>query len=50
MNKDLALLALSKNVMEMEENVENIKRELEVLNLKINMSFEKFESKLVNKI
>jgi hypothetical protein len=39
MQKNIALLTLSKNVLEMEENIEEIRRTLEVLDLKINMSY-----------
>jgi hypothetical protein len=39
MKKDVALLTLSNNVLLMEENIEDIRRELEVLDLKINVSY-----------
>lgn len=50
MQKNIALLTLSKNVLEMEENIEEIRRTLEVLDLKINMSYEKLESNILEKV
>lgn len=37
----MALLTLSKNVMEMEENIEEIKRSLEVLTVRVDMTYDK---------
>lgn len=41
MQNDVALLTLSKNVMEMEENIEEIKRSLEVLTVRVDMTYDK---------
>ena len=50
LQNDVALLTLSKNVMEMEENIEEIKRSLEVLTVRVDMTYDKLEKKIMEKV
>lgn len=50
LQNDVALLTLSKNVMEMEENIEDIKRSLEVLTVRVDMTYDKLEKKIMEKV
>lgn len=50
LQNDVALLTLSKNVMEMEENIEEIKRSLDVLTVRVDMTYDKLEKKIMEKV
>jgi hypothetical protein len=43
----VALLALSQRALAMEEDIDNVKRELEVLDLKVSYSFENLENHIM---
>jgi 5'-deoxynucleotidase YfbR-like HD superfamily hydrolase len=46
----LALLALSKKAVEMEEDIEKVKRDLQVLDMKVTYSFENLQEYVMDNV
>ncbi len=50
MQKNLALLALTQKFLQMEENVEEIKRNLQVLEFKVNLTYQNLQKSILDKV
>ena len=44
------MLGLSQKMMEMEENLETVRRNIEILDLKVNISYETMEKNIMEKV